>query len=76
MLGIVRFEHCNVYGDSGRLFMFLAMVWYCVELDTSRTFVRALFALLMLCTFPFGQIVYYFLVYRPQTARVEIEIIQ
>ena len=60
----------------GGLCMFFAMIWYCLELDTSRTFVRALLALLMLCTFPFGQIVYYFLVYRPQTARVAIKIIQ
>lgn len=59
----------------GGICMFFAMVWYCLELDTYRGFARMLFALVMLCTFPFGQVVYYFLVYRPQTARVAMRII-
>ena len=59
----------------GGLCMFFGMAWYCLELDTSRSFVRVLVAFSMLCTAPFGQIVYYFLAYRPQTARVEVKII-
>jgi hypothetical protein len=59
----------------GSLCMFFGMAWYCLQLDTARALVRGLVAFLMLCTFPFGQIVYYFLVYRPQTARVAMRII-
>jgi ABC-type multidrug transport system permease subunit len=59
----------------GGLCMFFAMAWSCLELDTSGAFVRVLLAFLMLCTAPFGQIVYYFLVYRPQTAHVAMRII-
>jgi len=59
----------------GGLCMFFAMAWYCLVLDTSNAFLRVLLAFLMLCTCPFGQIVYYCLVYRPQTARVAMEII-
>jgi hypothetical protein len=59
----------------GGLCMFFAMAWYCLVLDTSNAFLRVLLAFLMLCTFPLGQILYYFLVYRPQTARVAMEII-
>jgi ABC-type multidrug transport system permease subunit len=59
----------------GGLCMFFAMAWSCLELDTSGAFVRVFLAFLMLCTAPFGQIVYYFLVYRPQTARVVMRII-
>jgi hypothetical protein len=59
----------------GGLCMFFGMAWYCPEVDTPHVVVRALLAFLMLCTFPFGQIVYYFLVYRPQTARVSMRII-
>jgi hypothetical protein len=64
-----------VLAIGGGAIMFFAMVWYCVELDTCRGFVRLLFVLGMLSTLPFGQIVYYFLVYRPQTARVAMRII-
>jgi hypothetical protein len=56
----------------GGLCMFFAMAWYCLVLDTSNAFLRVLPAFLMLCTLPFGQIIYYFLVYRPQTARVVV----
>jgi hypothetical protein len=59
----------------GGLCMFFGMAWYCLEVDTPRVVLRALLAFLMLSTFPFGQIVYYFLVYRPQTARVSMRII-
>jgi hypothetical protein len=59
----------------GCLCMFFAMAWYCLMLDTSNAFLRVLLAFLMLCTFPLGQVVYYFLVYHPQTARVAMKII-
>jgi hypothetical protein len=59
----------------GGLCMFFAMAWYCLVRDTSNAFLRVLLAFLMLCTFPLGHIVYHFLVYRPQIARVAIEII-
>lgn len=58
----------------GGLPMFLAMEWYCLELDTARKPIRLLQALMMLLTLPLGQIVYYFLVYRPQTERVEMKL--
>jgi hypothetical protein len=60
---------------SGGLIMFLGMEWYCLEVDTSRKSVRLLRAFMLLCTMPFGQIVYYFLIYRPQTAWVEMKIV-
>lgn len=59
----------------GGLCMFFGMEWYCLEADTSKKYVRVLRALAMLLTAPLGQIVYYFLVYRPQTARVEMRLV-
>jgi hypothetical protein len=59
----------------GGLCMFFGMEWYCLELDTSKKYVRVLRALAMLLTMPLGQIVYYFLVYRPQTACVEMRLV-
>lgn len=59
----------------GGLLMFLGMEWFCLEVDTSRKSVRLLRAFMLLCTMPFGQIVYYFLIYRPQTAWVEMRIV-
>jgi hypothetical protein len=60
---------------AGGSLMFFAMAWYCPELDTSNASLRVFVAFLMLCTCPVGQIVYYFLVYRPQTARVAMRIL-
>jgi hypothetical protein len=59
----------------GGLCMFFGMAWYCLELDTAGAPARVLLAFLMLCTVPFGQVIYYFVVYRRQTARVAMRII-
>jgi hypothetical protein len=59
----------------GGLCMFFGMEWYCLGVDVSRKPIRLLRALAMMFTFPFGQIVYYFLVYRSQTERVEMRVI-
>ena len=59
----------------GGLFMFFGMEWYCLEVDPSRKPIRLLQAFAMLCTAPFGQVIYCLLIYRPQTQRVEMRII-
>ena len=59
----------------GGLCMFFAMAWYCLVVDTLNPFIRVLVVFLMRGTAPLGPIVYWFRVYRRQTARLEMRIV-